>query len=155
MNRNETRDLLKRRLDLTGDNFGESMLDTWHAELIEVDMGAAVVALRRAATKHGHVRWFDFHAELDAHLRDRTDRHQAEPLDCQLCGGTGWKDAGPDRAGNTSVEPCHDHIRPGPYIDPAAGMGVALLACEAEMRRRDKPSHEIDLVLNRWFGEQT
>lgn len=153
MNREQTKDLLRRRLDLTGDTFGESMLDTWHGQLADVDYGEAVVAMNRTATKHGHVRWHDFHAELAAHQHAKIDRHTVDQFDCALCGGTGWKDAGPDRAGNSS-EPCHDHIRPGRIIPPNEGLAHAAVACEAEMRTRGRSSHDIDQVLNRWFGPQ-
>lgn len=151
MNRDEAKDILRRRLDLTGDTFNQSMLDTWAEQLAHIDYGEAVVALTRTATNHGHVRWHDFHAELKAHQAGKTNRSD-ETFDCQLCQGTGWKDAGAARRGNSSVEPCTNHIRPGRPIPPAEGIAHAAVACEEEMRRMGKTSADIDRVLGRWFG---
>jgi hypothetical protein len=158
MNRDETAELLRRRQRLTGHNFDQGVLDTWADMLHAADYGAAVVAMNRAATKagKGHVNWGEFRAELDAHERDRRDRHaESETFDCELCQGTGWKDAGPDRRGNSSVEPCTSHIRPGKVIPPTHGIAVAAAALEDEMRARGRSSHDIYQVINRWFGTRS
>jgi len=146
MTRDETTDLLRIRQTRTGENFGAAMLDEWTDALRDTDYGAAIVAMRRACTKHAKVNWYQFHEELAAHLRDRRDRHaeHAEALDCDLCGGTGWQYAGRDRRGNPTVEPCERHMRSGPVIAPSAGIPIAARACRDEMRRRGADDATID-----------
>ena len=150
MNRDETRDLLTLRLQLTGDNFNAGMLDTWADQLANADRGEAVVAMRRACAEHAHVHWFQFNAELRAHKHAKTNRADREPFDCALCDGTGWRDAGRNQAGHSTVEPCDRHVRSTPCT-PQAGMALAATALDETMRARGHASADIDTVVARWF----
>lgn len=150
MNRSETAELLKLRLAMTGDNFGAAMLDVWAGELATTDRGEATVAMRRACANHAHVNWFQFHAELQAHQRGKTNRADTRPADCDLCAGTGWREADRDHAGNTTVEPCTHHV-PARAIPPAQGIAIAAAALDAELAARGRDPSLAAARIDRWF----
>lgn len=155
MNRDETKALLQRRHRLAGHSFNEAVLDTWAERLAGVDYGAAVVAMNRACDKATgpYVNWQDFKAHLDAHLRDRVDRHaEMAALDCELCGGTGWQPDGRDEHGRSRLAPCTTHRRRGRIIPASQGVAIAAVALEEELRSQGKPTSEIDRIISRWFG---
>lgn len=151
MNRHETIDLLKLRMSLTEQRYNTEQVDTWAEMLATTDRGEAVVAMRRVCATHAHVNWFQFHAEIQAHRHGKTNRADTRPADCDLCAGTGWREADRDHAGNTTVEPCTHHVPAGREVAYAQGIAIAAAALADELAARGRDPSLAAARIDRWF----
>ncbi len=110
MNRAEATSLLRLRRELTGETFNDGTLDAWLRACASTDPHEAQHAMTEAA-RAGRVTLASFTERLPKHA----SAGDAVPVRCELCSGSGWVSAPPERAHRpefcrpTEERPCNCH----------------------------------------------